>query len=639
MKSRLWIFLALMALWAGAISARLYRVQVVDHARYLDKASEQQQRVVELVPPRGTLFDARGRTLAVSVAVDSVYVLPHEVLDPAGAAAELARLLAASESEIFERLTSEKRWLWLERQLDPPVAGAVRALELEGIGFVRESKRFYPLQETAGAVLGFVGTDHTGLAGLEAAYNELVSGRSVDRRLVKDARDGRVVAPGYSFIDAEPGADLHLTLDATVQHVVEEELAAAVSASSAKQGVAILMNPADGAILAMASEPAFDPNRFSEYDAERWQNLAIQFAYEPGSTFKAVTAAAALDRNLIDPMDVIDCEHGSITLGRTVIRDHKPFGDLTLRDVIAASSNVGAIKTGLLVEREDFFATTRDFGFGQRTNVDLPGESAGILRPVERWARNEAAYLSIGQGLSVTPMQLVTAFAALANGGYRVRPHLVSALGRGGRLERLDRPIATEPVAHPATLRSLLRMLEAVVDEGTGRAAAVDGYRVAGKTGTAQKAVPGEGYSATAHIASFAGFAPSREPVVVGVVILDEPVGRYHGGEVAAPVFGRVVERALPYLAVPPAPGSRLAAAPGERPVLPAREARRELPIDAIPDLQGLTAREAIRVLAKRGITPSINGSGFVSAQSPPAGLPLDAAQGTVEIWLGDRSS
>lgn len=646
MKNRLWIFLALMVLWAAAISARLYQVQVADHESYLERATEQQQRVVELVPPRGTIFDAQGRKLAVSVAVDSAYVRPHEIEDVGKVATLLAPVLDLRKSDLTERLSSNRRWLWLKRQLDPPVALEVRELGIEGVGFVRENKRFYPLEGSAGPVLGFVGTDHTGLAGIEAAYDKLVSGTPVRKRLLKDALDGRVVEPGFSFVDAEPGSDLHLTIDSTIQFIVEDELTKALRKSKSKQGVAVLMDPATGAILAMASAPTFDPNRFSDYPPERWSNLAIQFAYEPGSTFKAVTAVAALERNLIDPMDVIYCEEGSITLERTRIRDHKSFGDLTFREVITKSSNVGAIKTGLLVDRRDFYGSTRSFGFGVRTGIDLPGESEGILRPVERWSRHEPAYLSIGQGLSVTPLQLVRAFAALANGGHLVEPHVVAATEHAGRLESIEPEAVAQPIASAATLRTMSRLLEGVVEDGTGTAAAVDGYRVAGKTGTAQKALPGQGYSPDRHIASFVGFAPSRQPAVVGVVVLDEPRGHYHGGEVAAPVFAAILARVLPYLgAVPSGSGSTssdaglIAEVTGQGALTARPVAARDSGLEVVPDLQGLTARQAIKSLAERGLQPRLHGSGFVSAQKPPAGLSVESADGVVHLWLEEYAS
>lgn len=650
MKGRLVVFLVAMALWAAGISARLYEVQVVGHERYRERAERQQLSVIELSPPRGTIFDAKGRKLAVSAVVDSAYIQPRRIHDAEESARRIAGVLGLAPSEVRARLTDDRGWLWLARQLNPSTAAALRELEIDGVGFVPENKRFYPLGGLAAPVLGFVGTDHTGLAGVEAAYDQVVSGAPVRRQMVRDALNGTVAAPGFSFIDAEPGADLYLTLDSTIQHIVESELARALSETRAKSGVAILMDPASGAIRAMASLPAFDPNRFGDFEPARWRNRAIEDAYEPGSTFKAVTAAAALERNLIDPMDVIDCEEGGITLGSTRIGDHKPFADLTFRDVIAQSSNVGAIKTGLLLEREDFAARARLFGFGQETGVDLPGESSGIFRAVADWSRHEAAYLSIGQGISATPLQVIRSFAAMANGGTMVKPHIVAAFGRAGRREsRTSAEVdSLARVATSGTLRSLNRLLEAVVEEGTGTAAGVAGYRVAGKTGTAQKA-GGRGYLEDRFVASFAGFVPSRDPKLVGLVVLDEPEGLFHGGEVAAPVFGAIAARVLPYLGIAPTHAlpadrsgdqGRLVAEHGrdDEASLLRRDPRNE-PVraslsDAIPEVLGLTAREATKQLASSGLAPRLHGSGFVHSQVPSAGAPIAGANGVVELWL-----
>lgn len=652
MRSRLALFLVAMVLWAAAISARLVQLQVVDHEKYRQQAMRQQQQEVELAPPRGTIFDARGHPLAVSMAVDSAYVLPKKIVDAARAAEQIASVVDLDVETIHDRLTDSRRWLWLARQLDPPVAQALRDLEIEGVGFVEESKRFYPLEELAGPVLGFVGTDHSGLAGLEAAYNQVVSGETVRRHFLRDALNGGVVAPGFSFIDAEPGANLYLTIDASVQHIVEAELARALEESRAKAGVVVLMRPRTGAILAMASLPTYNPNRFGDYPPARWRNAAVEAAFEPGSTFKAVTATAALESNLIDPLDVIDCQEGGITLGSIRIRDHKPFGRLSFRDVIARSSNVGVIKVGMRLEPSTFSEQVRKFGFGLPTGIDLPGENAGIVRGFGKWSRYEAAYLSIGQGLSATPVQLVRAFGALANDGIMVEPYLVAAIDRGG-LERT--PVEQEPeaLASPSTIRTLTRLLEAVVEDGGGSLAAVPGYRVAGKTGTAQKALPGIGYLPDRHVASFLGFVPSRSPEIVALVMLDEPRGRFYGGEVAAPVFGSIMKRVLPLLAIAPgleenfeAPleeeipaGLLIEQAPRLARSMPLRDASLEqIDPGAVPDVLGLTAREAIRVLAARGLMPRLHGSGFVENQAPAAGEPLELASGEVEIWLGANS-
>ena len=469
-------------------------------------------------------------------------------------------MLDREPAEVRALVEDQRQFRWVERLLAPEVAAELRALDLPGLGFVGESKRFYPQGELAGPVLGFVGVDHDGLAGLEAQYERTLAGRPIRRTVLRDGLKGQVMAPGLSLLDAEPGADLHLTLDASVQYVVERELAAAVERHRAKTGTAVVMDPATGALLALASYPAFDPGAFAAVPAERRRNRAVQDTYEPGSTFKLVTAAAALDANVIDPVDVLDCEMGAIQLEKARIRDHHPFGLLTFRQVFAKSSNVGAIKAGLMAGDEALYASLRAFGFGRPTGVDLPGEERGLVRPVERWPRHADAYVSIGQSLSITALQLTRAFAAVANGGHLVTPHVVAATGAERTAVR-GTPAVPAPVASAATVRTLVRLLEAVVEEGTGRAAGVDGYRVAGKTGTAEKAEPGKGYYEDRHVASFAGFAPSRRPAFVAVVVIDEPRGLYHGGDVAAPVFGAIARQILPYLGVAP-DGSRPSSGP-----------------------------------------------------------------------------
>lgn len=437
------------------------------------------------------------------------------------------------------------------------------------------------MRELASQVVGFASVDNKGLEGLEGLYDQVVTGEPVNRRVLRDARSGTVSSPTLSFGDAEPGKDLYLTIDIAIQHIVERELARAVEQSQARGGTAIVLDPHSGAVLAMASLPSFDPNRFRHFEASQRRNRVVADAFEPGSTFKMVTAAAALEANLVDPTDILDCGRGSITLNGIRINDHHPFDLLTFREVIAKSSNIGAIKTGLMVGRDLFYQQIQSFGFGAPTGIDLPGESSGMLRPAERWPRMATAYISFGQGISVTSIQLASAFAAVANGGQLLQPYVVRGVGRGDDIELLHpRPTLRGMPITPGTARTLERLLEAVVTEGTGKKAAIDGYRVAGKTGTAQKAEGGRGYSPTKFIASFVGFAPARTPAVVTLIVIDEPKGGYHGGEVAAPVFSAIVREVLLYLRVPPEreplerwPGELLAGIDEQDPESPATAA------------------------------------------------------------------
>ncbi|MCB9378686.1 MAG: penicillin-binding protein 2 [Holophagales bacterium] len=467
MKSRVLLLVAGFAFWVVAIGARLYDLQVHRHDEFVRRAERQQQRVIELDPPRGTLYDARGRELAVSVEVESAFAVPREIADPEAAATALARALKTDRARLARQLGRDREFVWIARKLDPPEARAVRDLGLAGVYFLEESKRYYPLRETAAQVLGYVGTDNQGLGGLEARYDSVVAGRAGRRTVLRDAKAGMALPPDLPSAAPVPGQDLALTLDAAIQAVAERELAATVERLRAKNGSVVLLDPESGAILALASYPTFDPNRFSDSGPESWRNRPIADAYEPGSTFKMVTAAAALELGLIRPEERIDCEMGGITLAGVRIADHKPFGLLTFREIIAKSSNVGTIKTALRVSNRDFYDTVRAFGFGRTTGVDLPGESPGLLMPVERWPALAKAYISFGQGISITPLQLAVAFAAVANGGRLLEPYVVERIGSGPEAVRPHpAPVERRRPVSAATIATLRSLLEGVTVEG-----------------------------------------------------------------------------------------------------------------------------------------------------------------------------
>ncbi|MCB1032770.1 MAG: penicillin-binding protein 2, partial [Acidobacteria bacterium] len=488
MKHRLYWLAGFAVLWCLGIAARLYSLQVVQHETYSTKAERQQQRVIEIDPPRGTIYDARGRVLAVSVEVDSAFAVPRAIEDPVAVAKVLAPILNVSSRKLAEELEGDGEFTWLARKLDPPVATAIREKDLPGIHFLKEYKRYYPQGRLAASVLGFVGVDNQGLDGLEYQYDAVIAGKQGERTVLRDARRGSLSSPSLPSAAAEPGQDLYLTLDASLQHLAEMELERAVKENRARAGSIVLLDPFRGAVLAMASYPGFDPNRFTEFPKEHRKNLAVASAFEPGSTFKVVTFASALDANLIDPNDVVDCGMGGITLLSTRIRDYKPFGRLSFREVLAKSSNVGTIKAVQRIPREEYYEDLRAFGLGTATGVDLPGESSGILRPLESWSALAPAYISFGQGIATTALQLTNAFAVVANGGTLYRPYLVEAVGSGPDIRRLHpEPEALGHPITPSTALQLERMLEGLITpEGTGKAAGIEGYQVAGKTGTAQ---------------------------------------------------------------------------------------------------------------------------------------------------------
>ena len=580
---RLAMILGVFVLWGAAIVGRLVQLQIRDHEQYVDAARQRQQTEVQLHSPRGTIYDARKRSLAVSAAVRSAWAVPagcslcpdgsDRVTDAAATAKAAGRLLRADERKLQSRLGGPGEFVWVSRKLSPEAAAGLEALALPGVEFLWESQRFYPQGSLAAGVLGFVGMDDKGLEGLEQRFENVVAGRPVSRKMLRDARAGKWFHPTLSISEAEPGLDLFLTLDANIQYLAERELEAAMERHAARSGSVILLDPRNGAILAMASAPGFDPNRFDDFDRSRWKNRAVADTFEPGSTMKLFTAAAVLEANLADPDDLIDCQEGRISVDGVVIRDHHSFPVITFREVISRSSNVGAVKLGLLAGRARLLDTFQAFGFGQRSGVDLPGEAAGSMLPMETGMPRAEAYAAFGHGMTSTALQIVNAFAAIANGGTLYRPFIVHGVGRDGALEQvLSRPVELARPISSHTARTLERLLETTVEEGTGKKARVRGYRVAGKTGTAQKLIDGR-FSRTKYVASFVGFAPARDPVVVGVVVIDEPSrGLTDGGDVAAPVFKAVVEPALVYMGVEPdlplddpSEGVLVAAAPAEQ--------------------------------------------------------------------------
>jgi len=622
-RSRLHVVWLAGLLWVALIGLRLYQLQVVNHLRYVHKAHQQQQRVVKLDPPRGTIYDAAGRELAVSVEVDSAYAVPAEIGDRAATARAIAAACPGLDARHLEKLLAEEReFVWVARKLDPPVAAALRRLRLAGIHFVQESKRYYPMRDLASQVLGYVGTDNHGLAGLELNYDAVITGKPGLRTVLRDARRGTAVSPDLFFTEPRPGGDLYLTLDAAVQHMVERELQRAVEQRRARRGSAVFLDPATGAVLAMASYPAFDPNEFERYAASSWRNRTIMDAYEPGSTFKIVTAAAALESGLVHADDPFDCGMGSIVLYGITIRDHKRFGIMSFADVIAKSSNVGVIRAALIIGGERLHRTIVAFGFGRATGIDLPGENAGILHPLERWGPLTKAYVAFGQGVAVTPLQLAAAVAAVANGGSLLQPYVVDAVRRGEVLERRHpRPLVASRPISAATAEEVKRLLERVVTDGTGKTAAVAGYRVAGKTGTAQIPVPG-GYARHAYLPSFVGFAPADRPSLVGIVAVEAPQGmEYYGTQVAAPVFGTLVREVMLYLGVRP---QRQAPSvwPGEVVTAGLRDGGTAAPAPALAGAVVPAVAVATGATGPTGTVPAaVNRSAASSAAAGPAAI------------------
>jgi cell division protein FtsI (penicillin-binding protein 3) len=645
-------FLAIfLSLWASVVVGRLAELQLAQGGRYRARAQRQQERRIEVSPLRGSIFDREGRPLAVSVEASSVYAIPDEVRNPAATARVLARHFGQSEAAIIARLTQKKGFVWLARKLDRSAAIALAAEKIAGVHFVTETKRSYPKGRLAANVLGYVGTDDKGLGGLEHFYDSTIRGKPGEIVALTDARRstyGEAEAP--SGRPPEEGASLFVSLDSGIQFAVERELAAAVAEAQAKSGVAILLDPSDGAILAMATVPSFDPNDYGRSTGESRRNRAIADAYEPGSTFKMVTGSLALENSLVTLDELIDTGNGTIRVGNTTISEHdrKQFGSLTLAGIFEHSSNVGIIRIGLRLGPARLWRGATALGVGRASGVDLPGENAGIFRRPERWSGLSNAMISMGQEVSVTPLQLARVAAAIANGGRLVQPRLVRRIVHpDGRVEDIV-PSPPQRVLSEATARTVRDLLVGVVLRGTGKKAAIPGFVVAGKTGTAQKAGIG-GYQRGRYVSSFVGFAPSENPRIVGLVLIEEPKGgRYYGGDIAAPVFSRVVSQALGILRVGPEeqrlPETLLASISTEKihypeGVVPVSvRSTIELPplllpaepppaaSDGVPSAIGLSARQALALFARNGLAARIEGSGFVVAQNPAPGARVRTA-------------
>ncbi len=548
---RLYIFAAFLVAWILIICFRLYRLQVVKYADFLQRAERQQNRTIAIEPRRGNIYDRNGYALAMSIDVDSVFAVPSEIHDQETAAVLLGKVLDMEPQEIVARLQSSRNFVFLKRKVDADTAHRVRQLNLKGIYFRKEPKRFYPKRELAAQVLGYVGMDDEGLGGLEREFNDDLQGIPGEELISIDARRkwfSRMEKP------PDPGQNLVLTLDQTIQYIAEKELDQGMEDTKAIAGTVVVENPRTGEILALASRPTFNPNLYNRVPAEALKERAVSDIYEPGSVFKIVTYSAALEQRLITPDDPIDCQHGSINVFGMRMHDAESLGVVTIAEALAHSSDVAAIKVGMKLGEERLYHYIRDYGFGQQTGIELPGETRGIARPVRLWSKVSIAAISMGQEIGVTPLQTASLISTIANDGVYTPPRIVAGeLPPDSKaLPVIFHPAAQHRVVSTMTAVEMKKMMEGVVLFGTARRAVLDGYTVAGKTGTAQKVDPATGrYSKTKYVASFIGFTPVNNPAITIAVILDSPVGLHQGGQVCAPVFKRVAQQVLEYLHVP----------------------------------------------------------------------------------------
>jgi cell division protein FtsI (penicillin-binding protein 3) len=652
------------------IGLRLVQLQLFQHEFLSDRARRQQESKFATNGARGLILDRQGRELARSLDVDSFFAEPKDIEDECATAQALAPLLGTSAAALEARLRGEKaaghKFLWLARELEPEQAEKIRALDLRGVGSVKEPKRYYPNGSLAAHVLGFVGLDDAGLAGVEIFQNAALKGDSGKVVLSHDARNRAFES---AETESKAGQSVSLTIDQNVQYAVERSLSAAVAREHAKSGAAVVLDPHTGEILALANSPTFDPNQAKGIAPDVLTNKALQYTYEPGSTFKVVAYSGAIEEKLVKPTDMIDCQMGSITLFGRTVHDSHPHGVLSVTEALAQSSNVAAIKLGMKLGDARLYDYIRRFGFGAKTGVELPGETRGLLRDVKKWDKTSIGSIPMGQEIAVTPVQVAAAFGTIANGGVRIAPHVVRELrDAGGKIVPRAKP-EEHRVVSTETARTIRSMLEMVTLDGTAKAARLDGYTAAGKTGTAQKVDPQtHAYSKSKYVASFVGFAPVDNPSVVIIVVLDEPGTSIYGGAVAAPVFKEIAEQVLPYLGVapdtetkqaPPRAADQLAGlnhaaaksggkensdspentvAPANLPLV-VEGVREKGGINEVvyapagdrallmPDMRGRSVRDAARVCAQLGLELEARGEGRAVAQSPAAGAPVEAGR------------
>ena len=517
------------------------------------RAASEYEKSLTSTGKRGTIFDANLGELALTVDVTSVGAYPSAMADTGDTAAALAGAINVEPNELRKTLSGGRGFVWIKRHVPPKEATAVKKLDLKGIAFVDERSRFYPYKHLASQVLGFSGIDGNGLEGIEYYFDQRLKGPENSLKVHKDALGRRFDAEKERF-NRNTGDNLVLTIDRRIQYVTEKALEEAVNTHEARSGMAVVLSPETGAVLALAHYPFFNPNNFGDYDRERWRNRGITDPFEPGSTMKIFSAAAALEHGGYTENSVFYCENGSYRIGRNVVHDTKKHGWLSLAQIVKYSSNIGAVKIGEMVGSERLYRTLRDFGFGTKTGIECPGETGGSLAPFRRWTKIDAGTIAFGQGVSASAIQLAAATAAIANDGVLMKPYVVQAVtNANGKLLEHFGPRTVRRVVSVATARAVSRMMQSVItQEGTGRLAALDGYTACGKTGTAQKIGENGLYAKGKFVSSFVGFAPAENPKVVVLVVVDEPDKQHYGGTVAAPAFKQITQGTLHYLNVSP---------------------------------------------------------------------------------------
>jgi len=607
------LFLAAFCLWLVLVS-RLVKIQVIDGENYRRIAMSQHQTILELPSERGAIYDSKLNPMALNMPATSYYAVPEEITDTTGVLQAFQRWCDRDPQDLYPRLAKPGvQFVWLSRKVSPTVEARIDSLHLAGVYKFEERSRRYPFHRLASHVVGFTGVDNQGLSGLESKYNDLLSGKTGKAVFQRDVHGkGFFLTNNPFYQQPQDGSSLILTLDTTIQSIVETELRTAVERTNAHHGMVLVMDPRTSDVLAMANYPDFDPHAATDTPLEYHRNRCVTDQIEPGSTYKIVAATAALEEGLFTPEDSLFCEMGYITISDRKIRDTKPHGWLSFRQILEKSSNVGVIKIAQQLQSDRLYEYSRAYGFGALTGIELPSEVKGLVRSPREWSMFSLASVSIGQELSVTPLQLANAFCALANGGLLMEPHIIKEIRDDqGNVVYQRQPKVIRQVASFETVRTLSDILVGVVERGTGKKAHIPGILIAGKTGTAQKSDPIQGgYKPNAYVASFAGFLPADDPKLVVLVILDEPKGLYYGGDVAAPVFKTIVTKILHTPSCP---------VPVVEPPPMAETAPSQVPESInVPDLRGLPIQQATQHLQQLGLTAQVTGDGlWVTHQTP----------------------
>ncbi len=537
----------------SAIVARAVDLHLFKGPWLSQKADGQVKRPVKALGERGIIFDANMGKMALSIDVTSIGAHPKQIKDVAATARDLAKALGMNRSDLANKLASNTPFVWIERHVTPKKVEMVQALNLEGIVFKSERSRFYPYKSMAAQIVGFSGVDGRGLEGVEFFYDHVLEGQQAQFRVIRDAL-GRRLGLEIDEETDRSGKNLVLTIDRRIQYIAETALAEAVVQNGAKNGIAVVMSPKTGAVLAMAHYPSINPNNYNLFAKDKWRNRAITDPYEPGSTLKIFSAAAALESGVSGPHSIFYCENGAYRIGRNVIHDTRPYKYLSLEQIIQVSSNIGTVKLSENIGTKNLYDTLRNFGFGEKTGIDCPGETPGMLSPYQRWTKIDNAAIAFGQGISVSAIQLARAVSAIANEGILMKPYVVQSITdkNGDPIQKFE-PIPVRRAVSPETAEAIAKMMVKVTEEGgTGTRAALEGFKVAGKTGTAQKIDENGTYARGKYVASFVGFVPANNPAATILVMIDEPQKAHYGGIVAAPVFKKIALQTLNYMNIPP---------------------------------------------------------------------------------------